>query len=231
MAGSRIGRMSTYVIIPGGYHGGWWFEPVVRQLRGHGHHAIAVTLTGVGERSHLVTSATNLETHIDDVLNVLKYEDLHDVVLCAHSYGWMVASGVVDRAPERIASLVLLDAQLPRDGESLWELTTEAERQRFMASSRDGVTTDPPPGLDPRTTAHPLASFLQPLRLTHGLDQVDRKVFVYMSGWPDSPLFAMYERVKDDPDWQVEVWESGHDIIGEACQATTELLLNEARGL
>lgn len=130
---------------------------------------VAVPLTGLGERSHLATSATNLDTHIQDVLSVLEYEDLHDVVLCAHSYGGMVASGVADRAAERIASVVFLDAQVPRDGESLWELTTESERQRFLASSRDGVMTEPPPGLDPRATAHPLACFLQPLRLSHGV--------------------------------------------------------------
>lgn len=219
--------MASFVIIPGGYHGGWWFRPVVQQLREQGHEAVAVTLTGLGERSHLATSATNLDTHIQDVLSVLEYEDLHDVVLCAHSYGGMVASGVADRAAERIASVVFLDAQVPRDGESLWELTTESERQRFLASSRDGVMTDPPPGLDPRATAHPLACFLQPLRLSRGVDHIDRKVFVYMAGWPDSPLAAIYDRVKDDPGWHVQVWESGHDIIGEACQPTIELLRRE----
>lgn len=220
--------MSTYVIIPGGYHGGWWFQPVVRQLCRQGHEAIAVTLTGVGERSHLVTATTNLETHVQDVLNVLEYEDLQDVVLCAHSYGGMVASGVADRAAQRIASLVFLDAQVPRDGEALWDLTTESERKRFLASTRDGVLTDPPPGLDPRATAHPLASFLQPLTLSSGVDRIPRKVYVYMSGWSDSPLAAMYERVKDDPGWHTEVWTSGHDIIGEASQETAELLLTEA---
>lgn len=221
--------MSNYVIIPGGYHGGWWFQPVVEALRARGHGAVAVTLTGVGERRHLVSS-TNLETHIEDVLNVLHYEDLDDVVLCAHSYGGMVAAGVADRAPSRIAGLVFLDAQIPRDGESLWELTTESEQQRFVASTRDGVRTEPPRGLDPRATAHPLACFLQPLHLIHGLEPIRRKVFVYMSGWPDSPLARMYDRVRDDPGWHVEVWPNGHDIIGEACQATIELLLREGQG-
>lgn len=220
--------MSNYVVIPGGYHGGWWFQPVVDALRAQGHEAVAVTLTGVGERRHLVTS-TNLETHIRDVLNVLHYEDLDDVVLCAHSYGGMVATGVADRAADRIASLVFLDAQIPRDGETLWELTTESERRRFVASTRDGVLIESPPGLDPRATAHPFACFLQPLRLNQGLEPIRRKVFVYMAGWPDSPLARMYDCASDDLRWHVEVWPNGHDIIGEACQATIDLLLREGQ--
>lgn len=221
--------MSNYVIIPGGYHGGWWFQPVVEALHARGHKAIAVTLTGVGERRH-VGASTNLETHIQDVLNVVHYEDLDDLVLCAHSYGGMVAAGVADRAPDRIASLVFLDAQMPRNGESLWDLTTESERQRFVANTQDGVLTEPPPGLDPRATAHPVACFLQPLQLTtQGLDPIRRKVFVYMSGWPESPLAKMYERANDDPSWHVEVWPTGHDIIGEACQDTIDLLLRESQ--
>lgn len=223
--------MSTYVIIPGGYHGGWWFQPVVRALHRQGHEALAVTLTGVGERHHLVSSAINLDTHVQDVINVLEYEDLHNVVLCAHSYGGMVATGVADRTPQRIASVVFFDAQVPRDGESLWELTTEPERQRFLASTSDGVMTEPPPGLDPRATAHPLACFVQPLRLSRGLSPVARKVFVYMAGWPSSPLAAMYDRVRSDSGWHTQIWQSGHDIIGEACQATIDLLLDEGSGL
>lgn len=117
---------------------------------------------------------------------------------------------------------------MPRcDGEALWDLTTESERKRFLASTRDGVLTDPPPGLDARAPAHPLASFLQPLRLSSGIERIPRKVYVYMSGWPDIPLAAMYDRVKDDPGWHAEVWTNGHDIIGQASQDTAELLLTD----
>lgn len=220
--------MSTFVFVPGGWHGGWWFQPLVERLRQHGHHAYAVTLTGVGERRHLATPSTNLDTHIEDLTNVLEYEDLSDVVLCAHSYGGMVAAGAVERVPERIGSLVFLDAQVPRDGESLWSLTTDRFREMFTTGARDGFSVSPPPGLDPRTTSHPLATFLQPVRLARGLDQIERKVFVYMSGWADSPLLATYDRVRDDPGWEARQWATGHDMIGEAFEETVELLLREA---
>jgi pimeloyl-ACP methyl ester carboxylesterase len=111
--------VATYVLVHGGAHGGWCYRRVGQILRPAGHEVHAPTLTGLGERSHLLGLGTDLETHISDVVNVFLYEDLRDVILVGQSYGGMVITGVADRVLERVAHLVYLDAALPEDGESL----------------------------------------------------------------------------------------------------------------
>ncbi len=111
--------MATYVLVHGGGHGGWCYQRVARILRASGHEVYAPTLTGLGERSHLLNSDVDLHRHIEDVVAVLHYEDLRDVILVGHSYGGMVITGVADRASDRIGRLVYLDAATPRNGQSL----------------------------------------------------------------------------------------------------------------
>jgi pimeloyl-ACP methyl ester carboxylesterase len=112
----------TYVIVHGATAGGWEWKRTGDFLAADGHTVYRVTLTGLGERMHLNGPDIDLETHIDDVVNVILFEDLHDVVLTGHSYGGMVITGVMDRVPERIRHVVFLDAAVPDDGMSLWDL-------------------------------------------------------------------------------------------------------------
>jgi len=109
--------MSTYVLVHGAWRGGWIWKRVRRELQERGHEVFTPALTGVGERSHLLTPQVNLETHIADVINLIRWEQLSDVVLCGHSYGGCVVSGVGDRIPEKIGALVYLDAFVPEDGQ------------------------------------------------------------------------------------------------------------------
>jgi pimeloyl-ACP methyl ester carboxylesterase len=111
--------MAQYVLVHGGAHGGWCWHHVAKRLRAAGHAVFTPTLTGLGERRHLLSADTDLETHITDVLNMMLFEDLSDVILVGHSYGGMVITGVADRARARIQQLVFLDAAIPRDGEAL----------------------------------------------------------------------------------------------------------------
>src|SRR5437867_13135502 len=117
--------MATYVLVHGGGHGGWCYRKVARILGAKGHEVHCPTLTGLGERKHLLRPDIDLDTHITDVVNVLEYEDLADVILAGHSYGGMVITGVADRAGSRIARLVYLDAAHPRNGESLADVSPE----------------------------------------------------------------------------------------------------------
>jgi pimeloyl-ACP methyl ester carboxylesterase len=132
--------MATFVLVHGGGHGGWCYEKVARLLRAAGHDVFTPTLTGLGERKHLLTPTTDLTTHITDVVNTLIYEDLHDVILVGHSYGGMVITGVADRAAERIKELVYLDAAHPSEGQSLVD-TAPASMAFARSSSQvvDGV--------------------------------------------------------------------------------------------
>jgi pimeloyl-ACP methyl ester carboxylesterase len=118
--------MGSYVLVHGGGHGGWCYQKVAKLLRGAGHEVYTPTLTGVGERKHLLAVETGLSTHITDIVNTLVYEDLRDVILVGHSYGGMVITGVADRAADRIRELVYLDAAHPRDGQSLVDMTPDS---------------------------------------------------------------------------------------------------------
>ena len=108
------GAISTFVLVPGGWHGGWYFQSLAEALRAHGHLAFAPTLTGVGERQHLLRADVNLDTHIEDVVQLLRMEKLSDVILLGHSYAGMVLSGVIDREPIGSAPQSMLTPMCPR---------------------------------------------------------------------------------------------------------------------
>jgi len=110
--------MATFVLVPGAWLGGWCWRDVARLVREAGHDAVAITLTGLAERAHLLTPAVGLDTHMEDVVRTLVGEDLHDVVLVGHSYGGTVTTVAAGRVPERLRGLVYLDATIPTNGRS-----------------------------------------------------------------------------------------------------------------
>lgn len=148
--------MATFVLIPGGWCGGWVWKYVTPPLRRAGHEVYPITLTGMGERAHLAHKDVDLDTHIQDVVNVLVYEELTDVWLVGWSFGGMVIAGVADRVPERLGQLVYLDAAEPQDGQSNYDMAgpeTRAEEEN-LARRRGGGWLVPAPGeeafADPR---------------------------------------------------------------------------------
>ena len=175
--------MSTYVLVHGGAHGGWCYQRVARILRSSGHDVYTPTLTGLGERSHLLSADVDLDLHITDVVGVLHYEDLSAVILVGHSYGGMVITGIADRAPDRIGRLVYLDAANPVNGQSLVDVSGPIiEAVRPYGRVVDGVelvllpspdaallygVTDPDDlaWMADRLSGHPWKCFEQPLEL------------------------------------------------------------------
>jgi pimeloyl-ACP methyl ester carboxylesterase len=142
--------MATYVLVHGGAHGGWCYGPVARILRSAGQEVHAPTLTGLGDRSHLLRPGIDLDTHIADIVEVLHYEDLRDVILVGHSYGGMVITGVADRAPDRVGDLVYLDAATPANGQSLVDIAGPLMRAaRAQGRVVDGVELVLFPGTEP----------------------------------------------------------------------------------
>src|SRR6478736_146660 len=176
--------MATYVLVHGGGHGGWCYQRVARLLRSSGHEVYTPTLSGLGERSNLLSPEIDLDLHIRDVVAVLHYEDLRDVILVGHSYGGMVITGVADRAADRIGRIVYLDAANPVNGQSLVDvagpiiLITREHSQEIAgvecvlhpapgAAAFYGVTDpDDLAWMDERLTSHPWACFEQKLELT-----------------------------------------------------------------
>ena len=141
--------MATFVLVHGGGHGGWCYRDVAAILRSSGHDVHTPTMTGVGERSHLVGPDVDLDLHIRDIANVLHYEDLTDVLLVGHSYGGMVITGTADRAAERVAGLVYLDAANPVNGQSLVDVAgpiIESTRPLGRGGRRDRAGAPTRPG-------------------------------------------------------------------------------------
>ncbi|MEU7844696.1 alpha/beta hydrolase family protein [Micromonospora sp. NPDC049114] len=222
--------MTTYVLVPGAWKGSWSFEAVVPLLERAGHTVHALTLTGLRPDDDDATVATaNLDTHADDVVRLLDRAHVADATLVGHSYAGMVVAAAADRADGRISRRVHLDAYVPLDGESCWSATNEHFRKVFAAGAAGtGYSVRPPEGGDPRRRPHPLASFLQTIRLTGAAARVPRREFVYCSGWADRTPFAQLRaRVDADPEWQVHDLPTGHDAMHEAPEAVAALLLDE----
>ena len=229
--------MTTFVLVPGGWHGSWCFEAVVPLLERAGHTVHALTLTGLRPDDDTATVATaNLDTHADDVLALLDRAHITNATLVGHSYAGMVIAAAADRADGRVSRLVHLDAYVPRDGESCWSSTSDEYREAFRAgAAATGYAVDPPfrpgrpDGGDPRRRPHPLASLLQTIRLTGAVAQVPRRDFIYCSGWEDRTPFAeLRTRLQADPGWQVHDLPTAHNAMREAPEAVAALLLDEA---
>jgi pimeloyl-ACP methyl ester carboxylesterase len=230
--------MATYVLVHGGWHGGWCWKKVTPLLRAAGHEVYTPTLTGVGERSHLLSDAVDQEMHLRDIINVLEYEDLREVILVGHSYGGMVITGVVDRVPERIAHLVYLDAFVLEDGQSIWrdgfgrEPSNDLQPSEPPAIAVFGVT-DPEDvaWAAPRLTPGPGRPGKQPLRL--GDPEIVRKTprtFIECTEF-DHPLNVVRqyaERVRSDPGWRYRALATGHDAMITAPGELADLLLEVA---
>lgn len=131
--------MATYVLVHGSFSGGWKWKKVVPYLEAAGHTVYTPTLTGLGERSHLASPDIGLDLHITDIVNVLRFNDLDNVILAGHSWGGMVITGVVEQVPERVAHLVYVDAFVPHDGDSVFSMSPTA-RERWEARTVDGMT-------------------------------------------------------------------------------------------
>jgi pimeloyl-ACP methyl ester carboxylesterase len=231
--------LATYVLVHGGWQGGWSYKRVARLLLNGGHDVYRPTLTGLGERSHLAHTLINMDTHIDDVANVILWEDLSDIVLVGHSYGGMIITGVADRLPERIKTLVYLDALIPRNGSTLFSLRPEyLDSFVTQLSTGGGVTVAPRPAsafdaaspedwawMDRKTTPHPFACFSQSIRLTGRFSAVTRRIYIYVQG---GICDGMYDVHRGDPAAKViAVNESGHSIMIDQPEKLAEVL-NEA---
>jgi pimeloyl-ACP methyl ester carboxylesterase len=137
---------ATFLVCHGAWSAGWAWKKMHPLMAAAGHRLVTPTYTGLGEREHLTNRSIDLETHIQDTLNVIRYEDLRDIVLIGHSYGGMVATGVADRARDRIVQLIYLDAFVPDDGQSLLDLNEPArQRMQELAKAGDGWRLPPNP--------------------------------------------------------------------------------------
>lgn len=218
--------MATFVLVHGAWHGSWCWKRVRKQLQAEGHEVFTPTLTGVGERSHLISPQVNLDTHVADVVNLIRREELADVVLCGHSYGGCVITGVADRIPERLCALVYLDAFILENGQSLHDVLPRAvgEAQvRGATESGDGwrvppitaeffqVNLDDRAWVDRQCTPQPLATFQQRLRLD-GTFPAAKCTHILATGYEHSP-FPPFHEIAKAKGWKTLTIDCGHDVM------------------
>jgi pimeloyl-ACP methyl ester carboxylesterase len=228
--------MTTFVLVHGAWHGGWCWNRVAQLLSAKQHTVITPTLTGLGERSHLLNPGIDLETHILDVVNVMKWQELREIVLVGHSYGGAVISGVAERMETSIASLVMLDAFIPANGQSVSDLMVPQRRDAILKAASEGTTSFPPvPAaafnvnesdrgwVDAQCTPHPIKCFLQKLELTGARDRIAKKAYIRAANYDSTPFDAALSQARDTG-WRTFEMAAGHDVMIDAPPQLAEML-------
>lgn len=231
----------TFVLVHGAWHGGWCYRRVADMLTAKGHKVYTPTLTGLGERSHLMSRDIRLTTHIDDIVNVIKWEGLNDIVLVGHSYGGMVVSGVAEKQQPTISSIVFLDAFLPDDGKSLDDYTTPQQSRGLKeAADRGDIGLKPIPAaafkvnekdaawVDAMCTPQPIRTFLDTIALTGAREKISRKTYIRATLSAGAAFAAAYQKVQADRSWQTYEVATGHDVMVDDPARLTEILLEVA---
>jgi pimeloyl-ACP methyl ester carboxylesterase len=225
--------MSVFVLVHGGFMGGWVWRQVTQFLRTAGHEVFAPTLTGFGERAHLANPSIDLNTHIQDIVGVLECEDLQQVILVGYSYGGPVITGVAEKTPERLSRLVYLDAPFPSDGQSVFDLEPEMVPM-FLESARekgDGwrvMSAANPPRWQPQ----PLKTLTQPLEVKNLAAIGIPRAFIHCTIRPENHRLSLAwaaldraaEEAKKQGWWYSEV-EADHGVVFSKPKEVSEILL------
>ncbi len=224
--------MATFLVAHGAWTAGWAWKKMHPLLAARGHRLVTPTMTGLGERAHLGRPDIDLDTHIADILGVLEMEDLCGVNLVGHSYGGMVATGVADRARERIVKLIYIDAFAPEDGDSVQSLLPEAARAQRQPAADGRIPPMPMPPDTPaedrawcesRRVPQPAKTFEQRLRLRHGPLTLPRHYIYCSRHSPDDRFRRFYERAQREG-WGVCAIDSSHNPHITCPGALAELL-------
>jgi len=217
----RCRNMATYVLVHGAWSGSFCWRKVRPLLQQAGHAVFTPSLTGLGERAHLATPDVNLTTHIQDVYNAIWYEDLTDIILVGHSYGGMVVTGVADRMPERIQHLVYLDAFLPADGQSLYDMGGGGPRDttdwRVKPLQRNEDPNDPETQWNRlRRLDHPRATLEEKIKLGAPLESRPFSLtYIVATGRPEpGPIFdRIAASLRGNQRWTLRAIAGGHGMI------------------
>lgn len=233
--------MATFLFVHGAFHGGWCFDLLRPLLEKEGHQVITPTLSGVGERAHLAEVGTiTLDTHVKEIVELIEWNDLKDVRLAGHSYGGMVITGVADAVPDRVESLIYLDAMTPESGDTVFSLLPSLLSPFVQASAAHGGTLVAPfpaagfgvgpefqEWVDSKLTLHPICCFTQSIRLTGAHKQIRKRVMVYNSRDIGivTPYEADYEGLRGAEDTHVYALPVGHDIMIDGAAELAEIIL------
>ena len=230
----------TFVLVHGAWHGGWGWKRVAERLRERGHSVFTPTCTGLGERAHLLHPGINATTHITDVVSLIKSEELNDIVLVGHSYGGCVVSGVAEVVPEKIRSIVFLDAFIPDNGDATLDLVQPPVQAVIRAAIARGETSVPVRDaaafnvnekdrawVDRLAGVQPMGTMTEKLTLTGARERIAKKTYIRASGYPNVSFEKAYARAKAEG-WRTYEVPCGHDVMIDAPDRLTEILLEVA---
>ena len=231
----------TFVLVHGAWHGGWCWRRVADLLERQGHKVFTPTLTGLGERSHLMSKDIRLATHVTDVVNHIKWEGLEGVVLCGHSYGGMVVSGVAEQMADKISSIVFLDAFVPQNGEALSDLTGAATLDLLRAATQRGdigiparsaasfnVNEKDRAWVDALCVPQPINTFLDKTTLSGARERIAKKSYIRALNNANPGFDKAMARAKTDPSWRIYEVACGHDVMVDMPERLAEILVEVA---
>ena len=236
---AQTSARKTFVLIHGAYHGGWCWRRLADLLEQQGHKVYAPSLTGNGDRSHLLSLDVNLDTQIADIANLVTWENLTDICLVAHSLGGWPASGALETIHDRVASIVWLDAFKPADGQRGIDFISDHSRKAMVdAVARGEAGRKPPPAklfstsekdyawIDSKLTPQPNGPALQPIRLTGKRETIVKKTYIRAPRYPQPTFDEALAECQADKTWQTLVNETtGHDVMIDQPEWLTDVLL------
>jgi Alpha/beta hydrolase family len=217
----------TFVLIHGAWVGGWYWRRVSDLLEKGGHKVFSPTLTGLGERSHLLSKDISLDTHVTDIVNVIKWESLKDICFVAHSYAGFPGSGALDQIGERVSSIVWVDALKPDNGQKVIDFTNETFRKAVLNATDKGepgitgpkaefflVNENDRAFVDSKATPQPTATFAQPIKLSGARDKAAKKTYIRAQRYQSPGFDKALAECKADKSWNIVVnTTSGHVIM------------------
>ncbi|MBC8112173.1 MAG: alpha/beta hydrolase [Verrucomicrobia bacterium] len=217
----------TFLFVHGAWGGGWEYAKVDSILSAKGDIVFHPTLTGLGERVHLANADINLSTHITDIVNVIKFENLHDVILVGHSYGGMVISGVAEQIPDRIKQLIYLDAFVPNDGESIKIMNGAAWDERITPIIKNGFVSypfGPTKPTPPTDVPQPLKTFTEPLEISNPLAKKIPTFYILMTKDGKSDFEQWGASRARARNWKIYTFEGGHYAMRDQPDKLVQLL-------
>jgi pimeloyl-ACP methyl ester carboxylesterase len=222
--------MTDYVLVHGAWGGGHVYDQLAGELRDAGHRVVVAALTGLGLRADELSPAIDLSRHIADVVEQIGAAGFGRFVLAGHSYGGMVVTGVAAKLGARIDALVYIDAFLPADGQSLWDITGEYEHRHYIDAQRDtpGLVA-PLPGVTGVGVGHqPLLTLIEPVRFTGEEAKVGRRLYVFAESWQPTPFAGFHAAVAADPAWEAHRADASHNVMGDQPEQLLALMLSLA---
>ena len=222
--------MANFVLVHGAWGGGWTYDRLAEELWTAGHRVLVAELTGLGKRRDALHPGITLSDHVDDVCAQVEAAGFDRFVLAGHSYGGMVITGVATRLGARIDAVAYIDAFLPADGQSLWDVTGDFEHRHYIDSQKHtpGLVAPIMGKLDDKHGRHPLLTLTEAVRFTGEEAKVPQRAYVLATGWKPSPFHRFAEAVKADPAWQYHEADCGHDVMAGAPELVLRLMLGLA---